>query len=265
MKIDGVLERPGARVSHSSSAEGERPIVFIHGAGVDRAMFAAQADAVTEAGFRAVLWDLRGHGQSQMSPGARFTASDALEDLAALIRALRLDRPILVGHSLGGNLAQAFVRRSPGAASGIVVLDATWNTGPLSRAERAGLRIAAPLLSMVPARTLPRMMARASAERPEAVQGIEQVFRGMPKPTFLDVWRATVSLVNPDPSYRTPVPLALVRGEKDRTGNIATAMPRWAQAEGIRERVIPGAGHVVTLDAPAESTAALLEALQEMT
>ena len=59
--------------------------------------------------------------------------------------------------------------------------------------------------------------------------------RILPKRTFLDVWRATVSLVDPDPAYRTPVPLGLIRGADDRTGNIATAMPRWAAAEGVTE------------------------------
>lgn len=83
----------------------------------------------------------------------------------------------------------------------------------------------------------------------------------MPHRTFLDVWRATVSLVSPDPAYRTPVSLGLIRGALDRTGNIAEAMPRWARAEGVHEQVIPQAGHVVTLDAPDATSRALLRVL----
>ena len=64
------------------------------------------------------------------------------------------------------------------------------------------------------------------------------------------MWRATTEFVVPEPEYRTPVPLLLMRGERDRSGNIATGMLRWAEAEGVREIVVPGAGHVVTQDAP---------------
>ena len=60
--------------------------------------------------------------------------------------------------------------------------------------------------------------------------------------------------VEPDSTYRTPIPLCLVRGAEDNTGNIATAMRRWAEAEGGTEHVVPGAGHLVTQDAPGRST-----------
>ena len=48
------------------------------------------------------------------------------------------------------------------------------------------------------------------------------------------------------------------------TGNIAAAMPAWAEAEGVQERVIAGAGHVVTLDAPEASTTAILAGVGEV-
>ncbi len=239
-------------------------MVFTHGAGMDHTMFAAQAEAVREAGYRSVLWDLRGHGESAIDPGCRFTATAALEDLGALIDDRGLSRPILVGHSLGGNLSQAFVQEHPQRAAGLIVVGSTWNTGPLSRLERLGLRLAAPMLGMIPAARLPRLMAAASAVSPGAIAETERVFARMPKALFLDVWRATVSFVKPDPAYRTPVPIGLLRGAEDRTGNISSAMPRWAQAEGVRERVIAGAGHIVTLDAPDASSAALLSILEEL-
>ena len=64
-----------------------------------------------------------------------------------------------------------------------------------------------------------------------------------------------MSFVDPEPNYRTPIPLCLIRGSSDKTGNIATAMPRWADTEGVVEHVVPGAGHLVTQDAPDAVTA----------
>ncbi|AUI59615.1 alpha/beta fold hydrolase [Amycolatopsis sp. BJA-103] len=249
VNLDGVLTRDGGVLRYGDLAGDGRPVVFTHGAGMDHRMFDAQALALNEAGHRVVSWDQRGHGESSLAPGARFTAESALDDLSALLDHLGLDRPVLVGHSLGGNLAQALVRRFPARVSGLVVVDSAWNTGPLTAVERFSLKLAAPALALIPASRLPGLMARASAVTPEGIAESEATFANMPKQVFLDVWRATVSFVAPEPGYRTPVPLGLIRGDRDRTGNIAVAMPRWARAEGVTEHVVPDAGHVVTLDA----------------
>ncbi|GAA1594503.1 3-oxoadipate enol-lactonase [Actinoplanes couchii] len=236
-------------------------MVLTHGAGMNHTMFDPQAAELQKAGYRVIRWDMPGHGASPLDPGTRFTATGALTELAALLDWLRLDRPVLIGHSLGGNLSQALVRADADRAGGLIVLDATWNAGPLNGLERLGLRLAAPGLAMIPPARLPDLMARVSAVTPEAVDHARTAFAAMPSRTFRDVWRATASLVAPEPGYRTPVPVALIRGARDRTGNIATAMPRWASAEKIDEHVIPAAGHLVTLDAPGPTSEALLDVL----
>jgi len=104
---------------------------------------------------------MRGHGLSR--PGGRFTTRRAIGDLLALLAHLGLARPVLVGHSLGGNLSQALIRRDPLVARGLIAIDCTWNTGPLSRRERALLKAAAPGLRLIPRKRLPAVMAYASA------------------------------------------------------------------------------------------------------
>ncbi len=255
------LARRDAEIAFADSGATGPAVVLTHGAGVDHTMFDAQVTTLTQHGFRVVVWDLRGHGRSALAPGVRFSATDALEDLDALLAECGIDTPVLAGHSLGGNLAQAFARTHPQRVSGVIVLDSTWNAGPLSALERCALRLAAPALALVPAKSLPHLMARASAVSPDAIARTEALFARMPKRRFLDVWAATVSFVAPDPGYRSPVPLALVRGAEDRTGNIATAMSRWAATEGVAEHVIPRAGHMVTWDAPAETSHTLLRIL----
>jgi pimeloyl-ACP methyl ester carboxylesterase len=255
------LSRPDAELAFADSGGSGRAVVLTHGAGVDHTMFEAQAIALMQRGFRVIVWDLRGHGQSALAPDARFAAVDLLEDLHALLGDCEVDAPVLVGHSLGGNLTQAYAREHPHRVKGIIVLDSAWNTGPLSRAERLTLPVAAPALGLIPARSLSRMMARASAVTPEGIARAEALFARMPKARFLDVWKATVSFVAPDPDYRSAVPLGLVRGADDRTGNIAKAMPRWAGVEGVPEYVIPNAGHIVTWDAPAQTSHSLLQIL----
>ncbi|MGI5217123.1 alpha/beta fold hydrolase [Nocardia sp. CA-290969] len=262
VKLADRLNRPNAVIAFTDSGGEGAVVVLTHGAGLDHSMFDAQAASLAQRGFRVIVWDLRGHGQSTLADGARFTASDAFEDLDALLVECAVGEPVLVGHSLGGNLVQAFACANPDRVRGVIVLDSTWNGGPLSVFERIALRLAAPALSLVPAGRLPRLMARASAVTPEAIARAEVIFAGMPKTRFLEVWRATVSFVDPDPGRRFPVPLALVRGAEDDTGNISTAMPRWAAAEGVQEYLIPNAGHIVTWDAPEQVSCTLFEILE---
>ena len=261
VNLDRTLTRPDAQIAFADSGSGGRAVVLTHGAGVDHTMFDAQVAALTQRGVRVIVWDMRGHGQSSLTHGVRFTASDALDDLDALLIECDLEAQVLIGHSLGGNLSQAFAQRHPERVRGLIVLDSTWNAGPLSSPERFALRLAAPALGLIPARKLPRLMAHASAVTPEAIAQTEALFARMPKSRFLDVWRATVSFVVPVPDHRPTVPLALVRGAEDGTGNIATAMPRWAAAEGVPEYVIPDAGHMVTMDQPDATSEILFQIL----
>ena len=226
-------------------------------------MFDAQVPYLVEHGFRVVTWDLRLHGESRPS-SVPVTPDRLVADLLALAAHLDLDRPVLVGQSLGGNLSQAVVRQHPRFARGLAVIDSAWNTAPLSAIERALVRSAAPALRLVPASRLPRFMAEASATTHEGREYAERVFGGIPKSDFVEVWRATVGFLEPDAACRTPVPLLLVRGAEDRTGNIATAMPKRAAAEGVAEVVVPGAGHLANVDAPDAVNTALVEWLRAL-
>jgi 3-oxoadipate enol-lactonase len=251
-----VLERDGCVLHAADSGGSGIPVLFSHGAGADSVMFAPQYAGLVAAGMRVVTWDLRGHGRSRPAAAA-ITPGRALDDLQALIGTLRLDRPVLVGQSLGGNLSQAAIRRDPSIARGLVVIGSAWNAQPLSAIDRLLLRLATPSLAVIPAGRLPGIMAAASASSDGGRAYAETVFRSLSKREFLDAWRTTVGLLDADPEYRTPVPLCLIRGEHDRTGNIAAAMPRWAAAEGIDEHVIPAAGHIANLDAPDVVTAVI--------
>ncbi|PPF44803.1 alpha/beta hydrolase [Pseudoclavibacter sp. AY1F1] len=252
----GVGPGAGER-SKAIGSERSRAVVLLHGAGADHTMFEHQAEALRRSGLRVVLLDLRGHGASR--PNSTPLSPELLaSDVERLIAHLRLGEVSLVGHSLGGNLAQELVRRTPERFRSLVVLDSTWNAGPLTALARGALWLAAPILSLIPARLLPRLMADASATTPAARAELTRTFGAMSKREFIAVWRATTDFVRPDAGHRSPIPTLLVRGERDGTGNIARAMPAWAAAEHLTQVVIPGAGHVVTMDAPDETSDALV-------
>lgn len=254
--LASVLPLPGCDIRYGDSGGDGLPVVLSHGAGADHAMFEEQADHLRALGYRVILWDLRGHGASRPA-AAPFGAERALADLAALVDHLGLDRPVLVGQSLGGLLSQAFIRRHPDRCRALIVIGSSWTTEPLSATERLLLRLSTALLAAIPAKRLLNVMADAAAMTPAARADAHRAFSQIPKQEFLGIWRAIPTLLDPDPGYRTPVPLCLIRGGSDRTGNISATMPRWARAEGVTEIVIPGAGHIANQDAPDEVNAAI--------
>jgi pimeloyl-ACP methyl ester carboxylesterase len=94
------------------------PLLLLHGAGGNLAHMTTLARALRPR-HRVITMDLRGHGRS--GDGA-WSWDAALADLAAVVVQLELNRPAVVGHSLGGMLAALWGQRHPESA-GVVSLD----------------------------------------------------------------------------------------------------------------------------------------------
>ena len=119
MAEHGILVRSaGGRIFREARGAGA-PIVFVHGFSFDARMWEQQfaAFAVTH---HAVRYDLRGFGRSDLPAGPY----SHVEDLQALINALGLEKPLLVGLSLGGNILLEHALRYPGVARGQVLISA---------------------------------------------------------------------------------------------------------------------------------------------
>ncbi|MGJ5202854.1 alpha/beta fold hydrolase [Bradyrhizobium sp. HKCCYLR20261] len=108
-------------------------ILFIHGLRQSRLSWDKQFLDPALAGFRMVRFDLRGHGDSD-KPSALDAYSDAdrwADDVAAVIAVAKLRRPVLVGWSLGGYVAGAYLRKHGGAGiAGINLVDAVTKLSP---------------------------------------------------------------------------------------------------------------------------------------
>src|ERR1700754_1471399 len=113
--------RDGVRLVYSEKGEGSRSFIFVHGWTCDHSHFAPQMEAFCK-NHHVVAVDLRGHGQSD-KPQVEYTLELFAGDIAAICADLKLDQPILVGHSMGGNIALEVARRYPELLSGIVLID----------------------------------------------------------------------------------------------------------------------------------------------
>lgn len=120
----------------SGPADG-RVVVLTHGASMDHRMFDAQLHLLTDAGYRVLTWDIRGHGRSQPLGEIPIDVSDMVDDLLAILGELGIDGPICVGgQSLGGYVAQEMTYREPGRVAAMVIIGSTCITWPIARWER---------------------------------------------------------------------------------------------------------------------------------
>lgn len=101
------------------------PLVLIAGTGCDHRFWRRQLDAYASA-YRVVLVDMRGAGQSTVTPDSEMYTSELLaDDVAGLIQALDLGPAHVAGHSLGSCIAQQLALRHPASVRSLQ-LHATW-------------------------------------------------------------------------------------------------------------------------------------------
>jgi len=105
------------------------PLVFVHGFGNDAHVWDDIAPAVAPY-YRTLALDLRGHGDSDRDPEARYDYEFHLADLEAATAALGIDRLVLVGHSLGGRIGMLFAGRHPERMAGLAIVDSAPELDP---------------------------------------------------------------------------------------------------------------------------------------
>lgn len=116
-----TVQRDGVRLAYDEAGQGDPPMLLIHCWTCDHTFFAPQVAHFRQA-HRVVAVDLRGHGQSD-KPQQDYTVAGFAEDLAWLCGQLGLEKPVVVGHSMGGNVALELAARYPDLPTAIVLID----------------------------------------------------------------------------------------------------------------------------------------------
>ena len=98
------------------------PLVLLHGFGNEAHFWDDLAPALAPY-YRTIAIDLRGHGDSDRDPEARYDHVSMARDLEALTETLGISRLAVIGHSLGGRVALRFAGRNPDRLAGLVLVD----------------------------------------------------------------------------------------------------------------------------------------------
>ncbi|MDP9236419.1 MAG: alpha/beta hydrolase [Chloroflexota bacterium] len=115
------LTRDGVRLAHDDAGSGSPPIVFVHGWCCDRSYLAPQMAHFSRS-HRCMALDLRGHGESD-APEQEYSIAGFADDIAWTCAELAIEKPVVVGHSMGGAVALSLAVRHPELPAAIVMLD----------------------------------------------------------------------------------------------------------------------------------------------
>src|SRR5204863_1564835 len=119
------LNRDGVNIYYEVHGSGP-PLILTHGYSSTSGMWQGQIAALSRH-YRLVLWDMRGHGQSDYpeNPSA-YGEALTVGDIAALLDAVGADKAVVGGLSLGGYMSLAFYRSHPERVRALLIID----TGP---------------------------------------------------------------------------------------------------------------------------------------
>lgn len=240
-----------------------RPLLLLHGWSRSGGDFDLLAAALS-ARHRVVRLDLRGHGRS--APG-RFTLTDLAGDVAALAEALDLRGALLLGWSLGGQVALTALPWLSGRVERLVLVGTTprftegdgWPHG-LPASAVAGM---AARLQRQPGRTLARFVddCFAPGELDLAARALLGSPDAGPAPDMACALAGLDILASADLRAALPairLPALLLSGEADAVCPVGAARATAALLPAARLVTFPAAGHAPFISRPAE-VAALLE------
>jgi non-heme chloroperoxidase len=114
----------GVRLAADAWGDSSGPLVLLqHGGGQTRHAWRGAGERLGRAGYHAVAFDARGHGDSDWAPDGLYGQDVMVEDLRSVIVALGRRRPVLVGASMGGGTSLVAVGEDHVDATALVMVD----------------------------------------------------------------------------------------------------------------------------------------------
>lgn len=263
-----LVERPdGTSIRTLSAGAGPRTAILAHGYGYTADEWSVVGPTLVDAGFRVIAFDQRGHGGSTIGSEGIGTRQMA-GDYGAVLAAHDVADGVLVGHSMGGFLALAFLLDGPDderARIGACLLMATF-AGDVSR-DNPQNRVQIPLLKsgilqrLLGIDAIATAFTRTLVGRPfdkAMVDPFIAPFRAQNHARLVPILEAFVSENNYGRLGEIDTPCTIVVGSRDKTTPPFHTRDLHAGIAGSKLVTIPDKGHLLNWEAPDEIVAEIL-------
>ncbi|MDH5018906.1 alpha/beta fold hydrolase [Halobacterium rubrum] len=273
------VETNGVDTYYERHGDGH-PLVFIHGSGWDHRQWRPQVETLTD-DFEAITYDVRGHGKTGGSDQTDISYATYTADLEALLDALDVARPVLVGLSMGGRIAHRYAAAHPETLTAVVSYEAPVRLEPLSlslplrvldRIHRGVLRFLGPyraykLFSWFQKR---RLDIEDSDTEPTHIRGlgmtkeeyVRDAVRQVDRSEKLKLRKSFADTI--DTPGEVSVPTLVLTGDGPDSFNHDSAATLVEEIPDARRETIPGAGHAGNIDNPEAFDEALREFLADV-
>lgn len=240
-------------------------LLLVHGFPLDHSMWRYQLDDLSR-DFRVIAPDLRGFGQSDVTPGV-VTMQTYADDLAKLLDALGIQEPIaLCGLSMGGYVAWQFIERHRARLAKVILCD-TRAIADSPEVAKGRLESAQKVLlegpQMLVQAMLPKLFAPATAEsQSHLIEATRTVMLGSSPAGIAAALRGMAE--RPDVTLKLrgyDVPALVVCGEHDAIASVSEMKTFTADLPQAKFLEVKAAGHMAPLEKPEPVNAAIREFL----
>ena len=248
-----TLATGDGRFSYQAAGEiGAPPLVFLHGIGGAARAWREQLDSFDNR-YRTIAWDMPGYGGSQrLEITSIVNLAGALKDF---LQAVGVEKPILVGHSIGGMIVQQLLVTDPAIAHSVVLAQTSpafgkaggdWQKtfidarlGPLERGETME-------------QLAPKLVSELVGDDPDphGMEVARDCMASVPEATYKAMMRAMMGFDLRDALPNIAVPSLVLSGSKDDNApapmmkKMASFIPQATYVE------LDGVGHLANLERP---------------
>jgi 3-oxoadipate enol-lactonase len=242
------------------------PVVFVHGIGGSARIWEAQLMTFCAAGHTSVAVNLLGYGGRP--PVSEVTFEALATDVEALVASIGLDRPVLVGHSLGGMVAQTMVRRQPGVYRAVVLCATSPAFGNPSgdfQKKFVSDRLAPLAAGRTMTELAPSIVDEIMGPKPDAAARAHAIaiMGGTPADTYRANVHGIVTFDERANLANIRIPVLCLAAEHDRNAPPPMMERMAGKIPDARYVCLPSVGHLPNLEAPDAFDASVLAFLHQ--
>lgn len=247
--------------AYLDSGSGSTALFLLHGVGGGKDAWPGQMAAYAGAGYRTVAWDAPGYGGTP--PVSPYTLAEVALELGRLIDRIGATRNIIIGHSMGGMIAQEAWVAYPEKIHGLVLSGtspAFGKPGGDWQREFLGKRLAPLDAGKTMPELAPGLVAGMLGPNPDPAgkQLAIEVMARVPAATYRAALGALVNFDRRAELATIRVPTLVLAAEHDGNAAPAVMEKMAARIAGAEYVCLPGLGHLACMENPPVFNAAIL-------